>query len=198
MALREGRWQLPVLLAMFFIPTFAAMLLVFTGWRPAGFTNNGDLVQPAAQLNPGEWQALIGQAPMLTGDWLIVVPQTSACEQPCVERLDQLNRVRVALDRDIERVRLVVLQPSNRTTPVIDARAGADLLVLSAPLAQVNALAQHNGQAMAAHIIDYRGYHAMRYAAPLDASGLLDDLEKMLRLGKEEAERRALEEATAE
>jgi len=48
---------------------------------------------------------------------------------------------------------------------------------------------------MAAHIVDYRGYHVMRYAQPLDASGLLDDLDKLLRLAKEEAERRAAEEA---
>jgi hypothetical protein len=51
---------------------------------------------------------------------------------------------------------------------------------------------------MAAHIVDYRGFHVMRYAAPLDAAGLLDDLEKLLRLSKEEAERRALEGATSE
>ena len=49
MTMIKGRWQLPVLLALFVVPTLAAMVLVFTDWRPAGFTNNGDLVQPAGK-----------------------------------------------------------------------------------------------------------------------------------------------------
>lgn len=199
MAMLKGRWQLMALALLFFVPTLAAMVLVFTNWRPAGFTNNGELVQPAEQLSPEAWEA-IGQeqVPVLKGDWLLVVPQTTACQTDCRERLDVLNRARVALDRDIERVRLIVLQPNTRDQAVIEADDSADLLTLAAAPAVVAALSQHDGEPMAAHIVDYRGFHVMRYAAPLDAAGLLDDLEKLLRLSKEEAERRALEGATSE
>jgi len=199
MAMLKGRWQLMALALLFFVPTLAAMVLVFTNWRPAGFTNNGELVQPAEQLDPEAWEA-VGQeeVPVLKGDWLLVVPQTTACQTECRERLDVLNRARVALDRDIERVRLVVLQPNTRDQAVIAADDSADLLTLAAAPAVVAALSQHDGEPMAAHIVDYRGFHVMRYAAPLDAAGLLDDLEKLLRLSKEEAERRALEGATSE
>jgi hypothetical protein len=199
MAMLKGRWQLMALALLFFVPTLAAMVLVFTNWRPAGFTNNGELVQPAEQLNPEAWEA-VGQeeVPVLKGDWLLVVAQTTACQTECRERLDVLNRARVALDRDIERVRLVVLQPNTRDQAVIAADDSADLLTLAAAPAVVAALSQHDGEPMAAHIVDYRGFHVMRYAAPLDAAGLLDDLEKLLRLSKEEAERRALEGATSE
>lgn len=199
MAMLKGRWQLMALALLFFVPTLAAMVLVFTNWRPAGFTNNGELVQPAEQLNPEAWQAVgQGEAPVLKGDWLLVVPQTTACQTDCRERLDVLNRARVALDRDIERVRLIVLQPNTRDQAVIEADDSADLLTLAAAPGVVAALSQHDGEPMAAHIVDYRGFHVMRYAAPLDAAGLLDDLEKLLRLSKEEAERRALEGATSE
>lgn len=199
MAMLKGRWQLMALALLFFVPTLAAMVLVFTNWRPAGFTNNGELVQPAEQLNPEAWEAVgQGEVPVLKGDWLLVVPQTTACQTDCRERLDVLNRARVALDRDIERVRLIVLQPNTRDQAVIEADDSADLLTLAAAPAVVAALSQHDGEPMAAHIVDYRGFHVMRYAAPLDAAGLLDDLEKLLRLSKEEAERRALEGATSE
>lgn len=199
MAMLKGRWQLMALALLFFVPTLAAMVLVFTNWRPAGFTNNGELVQPAEQLNPEAWEA-VGQdeVPVLKGDWLLVVPQTTACQTDCRERLDVLNRARVALDRDIERVRLIVLQPNTRDQAVIEADDSADLLTLAAAPAVVAALSQHDAEPLAAHIVDYRGFHVMRYAAPLDAAGLLDDLEKLLRLSKEEAERRALEGATSE
>ena len=199
MAMLKGRWQLIALIVLFFVPTLAAMVLVFTNWRPAGFTNNGELVQPAEQLNPQTWETVGAEPkPVLTGDWLVVVPQSDECQTTCIERLDVLNRARVALDRDIERVRLIVLQPNTRTEPVIEASAAADLLTLAAAPATLAALTRHDGEPMAAHIVDYRGFHVMRYAAPLDAAGLLDDLEKLLRLSKEEAERRALEGATSE
>ena len=192
----KGRWQLIALLAIFILPTLAAMVMVFSDWRPGTFTNNGDLVQPPVQLEPGQWQAVDGTAPVLAGDWLVVMPQMQACGEACLERLDALNRVQIALDRDIERVRLVVLQPEDRTEPVLEPAAG--ILNLAAPMASVERLASHEGEPIAAQIVDYRGYQVMRYPVPLDASGLLDDLEKLLRLAKEEAERRALEEATTQ
>ncbi|MEX0386821.1 hypothetical protein [Spiribacter onubensis] len=192
----KGRWQLIALLAIFILPTLAAMVMVFSDWRPGTFTNNGDLVQPPVQLEPGQWQAVDGTVPVLAGDWLVVMPQMQACGETCLERLDALNRVRIALDRDIERVRLVVLQPEGRSGPVVEPAAG--ILNLAAPVATVERLALHEGEPIAAQIVDYRGYQVMRYPVPLDASGLLDDLEKLLRLAKEEAERRALEEATAQ
>lgn len=196
MASIQGRWQLPVLLALFAVPTLAAMVLVFSDWRPAGFTNNGDLVQPAEQLSPAQWRSTRGDPADFAGDWLVVVPQTERCGETCKARLDTLSRARIALDRDIDRVQLLVLQPENG--PVDQAAIPEGIRVMEAAPATVAALAQHDGTPMAAHIVDYRGYHVMRYAAPLDGAGLLDDLEKLLRLSKEEAERRAQEEATAE
>ena len=196
MTMIKGRWQLPVLLALFVVPTLAAMVLVFTDWRPAGFTNNGDLVQPAEQLSPGQWRSARGEPLQFAGDWLVVVPQTSACGDDCEQRLDTLSRARIALDRDIDRVQLLLLQPADG--PVDPADIPEGIRVMEADAGTVAELNVHEGTAMAAHIVDYRGYHVMRYVEPLDGAGLLDDLEKLLRLSKEEAERRAQEEATAE
>ncbi len=192
----KGRWQLIVLLALFFLPTIAAMVMVFTDWRPDAFSNNGDLVQPAEQLNPGDWTTLSGEAPVLAGDWLLVVPRQAPCDRACLETIDELQRVRIALDRSIDRVQLIVLQPNTVADPVLEGEFETGIHNMSAPLPLVSALSTHEGARMAAHIVDYRGFHVLRYAAPLDAAGLLDDLEKLLRLAKEEAERRALEEAT--
>lgn len=196
MASIQGRWQLPVLLALFAVPTLAAMVLVFSDWRPAGFTNHGDLVQPAEQLSPGQWTSVRGNPSDFAGDWLVVVPQTEPCGETCEERLDTLSRARIALDRDIDRVQLLLLQPVDG--PVDPGAIPEGIRVMEADVDVVDGLSTHDGAPMAAHIVDYRGYHVMRYAAPLDGAGLLDDLEKLLRLSKEEAERRAQEEATAE
>lgn len=193
----KGRWQLITLLALFFLPTFAAMVMVFSDWRPDTFSNNGDLVQPAEQINPEQWASLYGQKPVLAGDWLLVMPRRSECTRDCLEIIDQLQRIRVALDRSIDRVQMIVLQPASVAEPVLPPEIGAEpgIFNMAATAALVDRLSAHEGSPMAAHIVDYRGFHVLRYAAPLDASALLDDLEKLLRLAKEEAERRAYEEA---
>lgn len=193
----KGRWQLITLLALFFVPTFAAMVMVFSDWRPDTFSNNGDLVQPAEQINPEQWDNLHGELPVLAGDWLLVMPQRDECGQACLEVIDQLQRIRVALDRSIDRVQMIVLQPASVAEPVLPAELAAEpgIFNMAASAALVDRLSAHEGSAMAAHIVDYRGFHVLRYTAPLDASALLDDLEKLLRLAKEEAERRAFEEA---
>ncbi len=194
----KGRWQLITLLALFFLPTFAAMVMVFSDWRPDTFSNNGDLVQPAEQINPEQWDNLHGEPPVLAGDWLLVMPQREVCGQDCLETIAQMQRIRVALDRSIDRVQLIILQPEEVDSPVLPLELAAEpgIFNMAAPTERVDSLSAHEGNAMAAHIVDYRGFHVLRYAVPLDASALLDDLEKLLRLAKEEAERRAFEEAT--
>ncbi len=196
MSLTRGRWQLIAIAALFLLPTLAAMVMVFTDWRPGTFTNKGDLVQPPVQLDPQAWEQRLAEPDPLAGDWLLVLPRADACGSACRERLDTITRIRVALDRDIDRVRLIVLEPLSGAVDAASLPAGIELMAASA--AQLDTLLRHDGAAMAAHIVDYRGFHVMRYAEPLDAEGLLDDLEKLLRLAKEEAERRALEEAISE
>ena len=48
-AVRRGRRQLVVLAALFFVPLAVAFWLYYGphGWRPAGGTNKGELIDPA-------------------------------------------------------------------------------------------------------------------------------------------------------
>ena len=47
----QGRSVLVGLAALFFVPLFAAFYLYYAGgWRPAGSTNHGELVNPARPL----------------------------------------------------------------------------------------------------------------------------------------------------
>ncbi len=192
----KGRWQFIAIVALFFVPTIGAMIMVFSDWRPASFTNNGDLVQPAEAIAPEQWTPVRAASEPLAGTWLLVVPQTQACDEACFERLDLLTRLRVALDRNIDRVRLILLQPDDGPVEADSVPGGFELMETST--AGLEPFLAHGGVSMAAHIVDYRGFHVMRYAEPLDAPGLLDDLENLLKLSKEEAERRTREEAAAQ
>lgn len=196
MALNKGRFQLLLLIGIFFVPVVAAIILVSSGYMPGGATtNHGALVQPASQLDMEEWEVVRGEKPVTGGLWLLVVPFLSDCGDRCQERLDLLTRARIALDRSIDRVLLISVQPPGTTPPPETMHA---VIPMTAPMPVVSNLARADGTGIAANIVDYRGYHIMRYAEPLDAAGLLNDLEKLLRLSKEEAERRAREEALAQ
>ncbi|PWG61953.1 hypothetical protein [Sediminicurvatus halobius] len=187
---RRGRWQLLAVLVLFVGPTVAAFVLTVSGWRPGGTTNNGELVQPVQRLAMEGWRDRTGEAPDLDGSWILLVPLAGDCNAECEDRLETLGRVRIALDRDVDRVRIATLQPPDSVPPEADGDA---LVRLTAPAPRVAALIGNAGQPVAVHLLDYRGFHVLRYRRPLDASGLLDDLERLLRLSKEEAERRASE-----
>ena len=49
---RRGRRQLIFLASLFFVPLLVAFWLYYggSGWRPAGGTNKGDLINPAVPL----------------------------------------------------------------------------------------------------------------------------------------------------
>ena len=49
---RRGRRQLILLASLFFVPLLVAFWLYYgdAGWRPAGGTNQGDLINPAVPL----------------------------------------------------------------------------------------------------------------------------------------------------
>ena len=48
---RRGRRQLVFLASLFFVPLLVAFWLYYggSGWRPAGGTNKGDLINPAGR-----------------------------------------------------------------------------------------------------------------------------------------------------
>lgn len=187
----RGRWQLIALLVLFVGPTIAAMLLTFSEWRPAELTNHGELVQPPERIAMDDWRGAGGSLPEFAGVWLLLMPVDGDCTAACHDRLETLGRVRLALDRDVERVRIAVLQPPGSATPRVEGEAVAEL---TAPQGEVVELARNAETPVAVHLLDYRGFHVLRYPQPLDASGVLDDLERLLRLSKEEAERRAARE----
>lgn len=186
----RGRWQLIALLVLFVGPTLTAFVMTVSDWRPGSGTNHGELVQPVERIETADWRTRAGARPDFAGQWVLLMPVAGDCGADCRERLDALGRVRIALDRDVDRVIIATLQPEGAEPATAEGEA---LVRLSAPAAQVEELARNAGEAMAVHLLDYRGFHVLRYPRPLDASGVLDDLERLLRLSKEEAERRAAE-----
>ncbi|WP_018718694.1 hypothetical protein [Arhodomonas aquaeolei] len=192
---RSGaRWPIVVLAVMFFGPAILAWVMVINGWRPGSTTNNGVLVDPPVSQGHDGWRMANGRpmpAKWFEGYWTLLVPVAGDCGSDCRAMLDELRRARVALNRDADRVRVLLLQP--RGAEPLPARLAYNGLVrASAPRERVTALLEDVPGDTAAgrgvFIIDYLGFRMMAYPVPLDGAGLLDDMERLLKAAEERIE----------
>ena len=184
---RRGRSQFILVASLFIVPLATAILLYFSsGWRPMVNTH-GMLIDPPRPLSVTGIALADGRpAPsdVFLGHWSVVYP-AEACDERTAELLDELARVRIALDKDAGRVRRVLLHGGQCASFEFPSR-DADLLVLAAAGPRGAAfraqfpLAVDGGHGI--YIVDPHGNLMMSYPAAGSARGLLTDLERLLRL----------------
>jgi len=184
----RGRRQFLLVASIFFVPLATAALLYYSsGWRPA-VGAHGELVNPPRRIEVAGLMRRDGSpAPQdaFEGKWSLVHDAGAACGERTRELLDELARVRLALDKDMDRVRRVLLHQGSCDSIQLLSR-DSDLVVLAAVgpagqgfLAQFPpALASGEG----IYIVDPLGNLMMAYPAGGSARGLLKDLERLLRL----------------
>lgn len=193
------RAQLLLIAGLFVVPVLVAWLVVFSGWRPAGSTNHGQLLEPPVQTATEGWRTPAGDlaGPVLMGYWTLLAVAPEGCGTRCQELMDRLRRVRLALNDDAARVQVALAL--DRPTDLPELPGAAVVQVPAPQLAELAADAA--GESTGLLVVDFRGYRMMTYPLPLDGEGLLDDLERLLRASSEDVEnferRRAAEAGAA-
>jgi hypothetical protein len=186
---RSGRRQLLLVASLFLVPLVAAIILYYSsGWRPA-VNVQGTLIEPPLPLADAVSGSTLpdgrpADAGVFRDHWSIVYP-AAACDAYTEVVLDELRRVRLALDKDAPRVRRVLLHDGACAGVAISSR-DADLLVLAAAGARGGALLAAFPPAVdgvaGIYIVDPHGNLMMSYPASGSARGLLKDLERLLKL----------------
>ena len=191
----SNRRPIWMLIVLFFAPLAAAFILYYgvDGWRPAGSTNNGDLVtppRPLPELPLPLAQGGTSDAKLLHGKWTLIYVGDGQCDARCREALTLMRQTRLALGDDMTRVQRVFLttgpccdsaylekeQASLITLRAVDA-SGVELLRVFP--ADDGVPVQQGGRI---YISDPLGNLMMSYAATARPKGLLEDLKKLLRL----------------
>lgn len=193
---RRGRLQLLFLASLFFVPLLVAFWLYYggSGWRPAGGTNKGDLVNPAVPLPAVVLAKPDGSrtsADFLQGKWTIAYLGDGACDERCRKALYLSRQSWIALNKDMDRVQRVFLATGPRVDTQFVATEHVDLQVAilgddadsQALLAKFPAF---GGVAPAAagrlYLIDPLGNLVLSYPAAAPDKALLTDVKKLLRL----------------
>ena len=183
--LTKSQRQLLALFAIFLLPPVSA----YIAWRYVGehgvtaTTNNGQFISPARSL---QYDVLGEKAEPLKGRWTYVVLAPQGCEKQCQDQLYLTRQLRIAVNKDFERVRRVVFEPSGTLSDDLKAEH-QDLLTLGALPEPFQAAFQgdkfnHAGEQI--FLIDPLGNLMMYYDSSVNFRGMLKDLQKLLKISQ--------------
>jgi cytochrome oxidase Cu insertion factor (SCO1/SenC/PrrC family) len=188
---RLSRLGLIGLAALFLVPLALSFYLYYgTSWRPSGGTQHGELIQPPRPL-PAIALTPVSGGPArpdgLRGAWHLVFLGPADCDEACRDSLVMTRQVRLALDKDMTRVRRVYLYPGEPSPAAALAAEQPDLLLASLAGEEGARLVRElpgGGPAGPGQwfLVDPLGNLMMAYPADIAPKGLLKDLERLLKL----------------
>jgi cytochrome oxidase Cu insertion factor (SCO1/SenC/PrrC family) len=188
---------------MFFAPLALSFYLYYgKDWHPGGRVNAGELIVPARPLPSLALPlAAAGAAAaaatatanratnpqFLKGKWTFLYVQHGRCDDECRKSLYDTRQVRLALDREMQRVQRVFIGDSDCCDWQELQAAHPDLIAVRASLADESLLTllPIRGDAVNSHriyLIDPLGNAMMFYAPGVKPKGMLEDMKRLLRL----------------
>jgi hypothetical protein len=191
---------------MFFAPLALSFYLYYGKfWHPGGRVNAGELIEPArplpalalplaspvAQLasaaSPRAEATDQTDPQFLKGKWTLLYVQHGRCDDECRRHLYDTRQVRLALDREMNRVQRVFIGDSDCCDLKELLAAHPDLMAIRASPADepLLGLLPTRPGAVNPHrvyLIDPLGNVMMFYEANARPKGMLEDMKRLLRL----------------
>jgi hypothetical protein len=195
--------MLAALAGLFILPLLLAFYMYYgTGWRPVKRVNHGTLISPVrplpavdlarVSLSDAETDSASRRgAPAaatqheLRTKWSMVYIGAGNCDEPCRQALYVMRQTRLSLNNEMARVDRVFLSTGNCCAREFLAHEHPGLLVLDASGADGTRLLDTfpaDGRPYSLFIVDPLGNLMMSYDARQNPKGLLEDLQKLLRL----------------
>ena len=180
----RNRWMLVALFALFFGAMFVAGALRFSGWRPPGMKNQGELLQPYADLRAVVPRLADG------GDYrwepaarvwrIAAVPRDcdGAQAAACVRLLKDLDTVWQLMGKEADRVHLLWIG----ALPAGGPRPDTLRVLQPSPQLRAGLPRSDDPRGTAVYVLDPNGFVVLRYPPGFDPGGLRTDLARLLKL----------------
>jgi cytochrome oxidase Cu insertion factor (SCO1/SenC/PrrC family) len=180
-------------IALIFFAPLALSFYLYYGrhWHPGGRVNAGELIEPARPLPAAALPLASGgtstDTQFLKGKWTFLYVQQGRCDDECRRHLYDTRQVRLALDREMNRVQRVFIADGDCCDLAELKAAHPDLIVIRASAADEPLLAAlpMRGGAINSHriyLIDPLGNAMMFYPPDARSKGMLEDMKRLLRL----------------
>jgi hypothetical protein len=189
------------LAALFLVPLLLAFYMYYgTDWRPTKRVNHGTLISPVrplptVPLNQVKLTAPDGSATppnleaaspdLLRDKWSIVYIGAGNCDEPCRQALYVMRQTRLSLNNEMSRVGRVFFSTGNCCAWDFLEHEHPGVVVVDASTAPGTRFLHEfpaEGRPYSLFIVDPLGNLMMSYDARQNPKGLLEDLQKLLRL----------------
>lgn len=193
----RGRWTFILVFAVCLGPFIVAWTWYLLGQPGLGetTTNYGHLLEEPAQLETTALPVIHDRSgedplpPLAERRWVLLHVAAEGCGADCREVLWGTRQVRLALGRDMGRVQRVLLEPGAQADADYYAEEHDDLRVLEFEHTAARVLLEQlrheelpsPREGGLLYLIDPLGNLIMTYPPGFDPSGLMDDLETLLR-----------------
>ncbi|MFZ1243911.1 MAG: hypothetical protein WAR41_02500 [Azonexus sp.] len=168
----NGRGMLLLIVGLLILPFVIGGGLYFSGWHPTRASTHGNLLEPSQPL-PDD---LLRSTAKMRGKWILFVNVRGTCESACIARLDEIRRIHVALYKNMDRLRRVVITDQPDDTALLAlVQTQPDLLLAAAPS---QAPTETDDPVLLA---DPQGQLIMTFPNGTSAQGIRADIERLLK-----------------
>ncbi len=186
------RWQIVLIALLFAAPVVAALL-----WKPTGYVNYGELVQPARLIKDERLEKLDGtpfQFSHLRRKWTLLYVGGPLCNDVCKDSLYKIQQLRLAQSKNAHRVQSVYLVPADGSASAARTLVGRHpgIIGLAADEPAFKRLAEQfkiNNQTPLSgtqriYVVDPLGNLMMSYPPDADPSEMNKDLKRLLKVSQ--------------
>ncbi|HNL22989.1 MAG TPA: hypothetical protein PKK51_13310 [Rhodocyclaceae bacterium] len=162
-----GRRTLLLATGLLMLPFILGGALYLSGWKPASTGNRGELLQP-----PPVVKAQLPEA--AAGKWVLILVPEANCDALCASRLDALRRIQVSLNKDMARLRRVVMAADPGEPGITQAQAAQPDLLVARRDATWTA-------SPGVYVADPDGHLVLRYGLDTEPKDIRSDLDRLLK-----------------